>query len=328
MSLHGLAAVMLAIFASTLSAFGQELPGVRGRLYESPTYGFTVVWDPAIWHVVDATSGDGVDVLQLATADSQIWVGGLPAYGGDKRNCLDDAARQIAQTTGVEDVAPRPDQTGSTMNEGEYTVFDVTYSENRQTGFYAWYVECRTLVFGGAVLRLDHVALREQFDQEQVVAQALFDSIVLTDGSRAAGARDEGFIEIRARYLDESDAVQAAADAGLMNLALAIVVENVDIYPARLDIENVVIGDDESDVFDADRFIWTGGVEGAAGARIELAPGDRVSAVAVYVVPVDPANPALRPGSVFYRTSDGPVRLGCIFGCGGPGSSPRIRTGI
>ena len=53
------------ISVSAVRAQSADLPGVRGNLYESPTYGWILIAQQPDWRIVDATSANGVDSVHL-----------------------------------------------------------------------------------------------------------------------------------------------------------------------------------------------------------------------------------------------------------------------
>lgn len=76
LTIRRVCALLLLLLAPLLAAFHQPgsaqspgLPGVRGWFYESPTYGWSMIIDPAIWTVDSATSEAGVDTVSLTAWD-------------------------------------------------------------------------------------------------------------------------------------------------------------------------------------------------------------------------------------------------------------------
>jgi hypothetical protein len=60
---------LLTAFLSVcpVGAQSDDLPGVRGTLYESPTYGWILIAQLPDWIIVDAASADGVDAVHLVS---------------------------------------------------------------------------------------------------------------------------------------------------------------------------------------------------------------------------------------------------------------------
>ena len=108
--------ILILILLAPLAPFGlapaaelaNDLPGVRGSLYESPSYGWTLIIDPA-WSVDDATSDDEVDTLTLSVntlpgVSASVFIQSFP---GDERDCLRGTIDQLedAILTHVHEVA-------------------------------------------------------------------------------------------------------------------------------------------------------------------------------------------------------------------------------
>ncbi len=70
---------------------GDGASGAEGLgSYLSPTYGYTLEWDPAYWMPLGQSSGGGTDVLTLVAADLFANVVGYETVDGDIETCLDD----------------------------------------------------------------------------------------------------------------------------------------------------------------------------------------------------------------------------------------------
>ena len=87
--------------AATAAATPPAKTGVHGNAYTSPTFGYTLSWDPAVWTVKAERLVEGYDGLELGTDRSNVFLEGMNDYNGDVAACLADARKQIASRQGI-----------------------------------------------------------------------------------------------------------------------------------------------------------------------------------------------------------------------------------
>ena len=150
------ALVVAAASAPTGGTAGRgATDGVRygddGNAYTSPRYGYRIAWDPAVWEPIAhpaATDGDGV---LLGHDDRRITVDlrGYDDGAGNHVACLREAATRIERRGWVlRPLALPPPATGATAS-GSLLEGEPILPASRLDAFY---LECRTLVPGRAVL--------------------------------------------------------------------------------------------------------------------------------------------------------------------------------
>ncbi|HET7093382.1 MAG TPA: hypothetical protein VFI22_07890 [Thermomicrobiales bacterium] len=131
--------------------------GVHGNSYTSPTFGYTLSWDPATWSVKDERLLEGYDGLELGTDRSNLFVEGMNQYSGDPAACIADARQQISGRQGISAISDfqgpgRP--TADTAGAKSLLVGYVATLPDNSTTTIVEFVQCRTLVPGQAVLEL------------------------------------------------------------------------------------------------------------------------------------------------------------------------------
>jgi hypothetical protein len=131
--------------------------GVHGNAYISPTFGYTLSWDPSIWSVKDERLLEGYDGLELGTDRSNLFVEGMNDYAGDPTACVADARQQLASRQGISAISDfqgpgRPVQ--DVDGAKSYLVGYVAKLPDGSTTSIVEFVQCRTLVPGQAVLEL------------------------------------------------------------------------------------------------------------------------------------------------------------------------------
>ena len=158
--------------------------GVDGNVYTSPTFRYTVTWDPAVWEVVEESTEDGLDSLQVATTSGFSLVGFLASegYGGDARGCRDDAGQILGETEGITSYTPTPNvNDGTPLIGGDsalaFAIYDAVYSDQDGTFDARVYVQCRTLVPGRAVLVVIWIVPTVAFDTDLAAFEGLLAGI-------------------------------------------------------------------------------------------------------------------------------------------------------
>lgn len=146
-------------FGRTGPAAAQEATptGVSGDAYTSPTFGYRVTWDGAVWSVGDESSQNGYDSLQLTTKSSKLYLEGMYFYRGDPAACLDGERLRTADENKLADLTPAVDAGGQPAvgqavgsAHGVYRLVPTAGDGTTFDGFV--YITCRTVLPGAAVL--------------------------------------------------------------------------------------------------------------------------------------------------------------------------------
>ncbi|CAA9557674.1 MAG: RecD-like DNA helicase YrrC [uncultured Thermomicrobiales bacterium] len=129
--------------------------GVEGNTYTSPTYGFSLEWDPEVWDLdLQRARFAGRDTLVLNAIDfvGYLYVEAYDAYDGDPADCLEGSSEEITADDAAEDVEPFEDEDGEPVAGEEDGVAFAAYTLTSGGTDAAAYFDCQTLVEGEAVL--------------------------------------------------------------------------------------------------------------------------------------------------------------------------------
>ena len=160
--------------------------------YLSPSFGYVLDFDPDLWDVVDQSSSEGEDVLQLYDGPSFLSVYGTTEYGGDPAACRDDWAEILAQSDAIEGFAPVEDDGEDLVGESATRAFGV-YEFGSEDGEERFDLECRVLVPGELILVVILETFAEVYAEEVDARDAVLDTLDLSAVEGALdGAADEG----------------------------------------------------------------------------------------------------------------------------------------
>ncbi len=149
--------------------------GVSGDSYRSPTWGWSLTWDPAVWTVEGTSSEDGVDVLQLGTADYTVSFRAAQEHGGSSLACAESWIQSRRNLEGIEGFVVTEGPVGDTDRAWVRLTF--TYPAGGRS--IEEYAECRSLAPGRAVLSIDFYAYTERFAAGWPLVEDLLAAIVL-----------------------------------------------------------------------------------------------------------------------------------------------------
>jgi hypothetical protein len=216
-------AVALLLVASSPPAWARgeadadDLAGVDGDAYESPTWSYTLEWDEDVWSPVLATSEDDVDLLLLQSRRSTLAFQAGP-LDADPADCLEGVAGALSSEDGVDDWEPLEDDDGDPV-AGErgsraWAAFTLTFEGDdgdEIEGVY--YLECRSLIAGEAALLIVHNTGRDDYEDETEEVDAVLDSLELTaeepeddedDGAAARGSAGTDACDDLAVWVDDT----------------------------------------------------------------------------------------------------------------------------
>ncbi|HYO28976.1 MAG TPA: hypothetical protein VER37_00225, partial [Thermomicrobiales bacterium] len=149
----------------------------------SPTYGYTVRWDPAVWQELpdEALVADGPDALDRLRLEHQagsLYVEGSRRYGGSATEC---SARELALFTlspEVADVEVRADLAAAGPDRSVEAAEGTLALEGGESIRLAVYVDCRRLS-PEATLFATAIAPADLFDQVLPPAREVIEAIAL-----------------------------------------------------------------------------------------------------------------------------------------------------
>jgi hypothetical protein len=186
---RSLSALVVAVLLLASAAAG-ILAQIEGERWTSPTYGFSVSWAGTEWQpdpagTLTAVGPERLDRIHLLNGVSSLYFEGATRYEGDLTACVAEEANLLAQETGVSEIRPYRDEDGVQLiadgPNSSAAAFTLTLSIGDQEVELVDYVECRTLIPDQAVLIITLVTEPPVFDQELAAAQAVIDTIVLSE---------------------------------------------------------------------------------------------------------------------------------------------------
>lgn len=162
-----------------------SLPGsgnaVSGNTYTSDVFGYSITWDNT-WTPVEGSSGDGYDVLHLATQQADFYLEAYTAYGGDPDVCVATKLDKYQANTTVSNLSVVDQQPAPTDGSTPVASATVTLTIPAQDGSpldLAATVICQTLLPGAAVIIVTFVAHADVYETLAPAADALIANVVL-----------------------------------------------------------------------------------------------------------------------------------------------------
>jgi hypothetical protein len=361
--LLSLALLLAAALPARATALVQSAssPGVRGSLYESPTYGWILIAQQPEWSIANASSANDVDgvhlVANVGDGADDYFVSAMDD-GRGAEGCVHDLVQSLA--------AAYP----NTPLQGWHGP-EVEYSEMHEPDeFYAYasvpnadpdrailaYLQCHRSQQG---LLIGETLLRTARDVNGPTADfPLLAPMWPGDGhtgrARGGGSPDgvttPGVVRFLARgqpagesgfpfpfsCIDQESLTRPSTPPPPERgwFACDGQIANVDIVPAAIDLQRIVLGCDPVPAVESLPSGCTGalvapsqyevlsGPPGANGPTVTLEPGESVEVALWYVLPGGDA-----PLEIYYQEPDRTVVVGPTFFTEGTGSRPRVRLG-
>lgn len=159
--------------------------GVEGDTYTSPSFGYTISWDPDIWEVENEASEEGFDQLRLGDPPNTVYLNGIEAFDGDPATCLQETADALAGGEGVSKFGPAEDRNGDPI-AGEradraFAQYELTLTRDGERVSITNYVECRVLVPDEAVLAIVYIVATDEFEDQFPLVEDLLDAIEIPE---------------------------------------------------------------------------------------------------------------------------------------------------
>jgi hypothetical protein len=158
----------------------EEPAEAEGTRYESPTYGYTFVYDET-WEERTESSGEGVDLVEITNGPSSMQFYG---YATDETptECIDAIIANLEDNSSVESVEIALDEDDQEMRgDGDtqaFAVLNVSYtsSGSDSVDFGAYYA-CYQVEEGESILQVTHLALIEDYNDEIENRAAVLDTL-------------------------------------------------------------------------------------------------------------------------------------------------------
>jgi len=138
----------------------KSAPVLKGNVYTGTNKGYTVTFDDAVWNDVKVIEPDGTgyDGLDINSDDTLGSIEAIPTSLSLK-DCLSESISAMGKTDGFSDVVEAPDLEKPATVKGVVNAM-VTFVVTTDTGTVniTRYIECRTLVKGASLLRIELAA--------------------------------------------------------------------------------------------------------------------------------------------------------------------------
>ena len=173
---------------------------VEDNRYMSPTYGFTVEWDPSEWQpnlsrILVNEGSFHRDRLALDSGAGSLWILGFVGFDGDFVECITHEVARVPTWDGVSNVMLMKDQDGQAViryqDDRAFATLTSTFTDDAGSSFEeVRYIECRELVPGKAVLYVHFLTDPDEYDCQIGLVQEVLDTIVVPDTSKGAEEPD------------------------------------------------------------------------------------------------------------------------------------------
>jgi hypothetical protein len=302
------------------SARAQDaMPGVRNRIYESPSYGFTFVWDDEIWTPTEASTDDGFDQLALESETSNFWAQAAPA-SGSAQDCVTGAFNEILSRPGEHTILREP-VVGQGNDWWHARIRTVTTDRAGNPADLTWGLSCRGWEGQPFQVLFSHLAWSEQFDDLDAYAYAIAESLSppAPDWDQPKPPHEiQGILEMGQHSPNDAD-WWVSADPSLRFFTVDLTFENIDIYDARIDVSRLVLEGNAP----LASYVWLLAGEDRSAPIVTIPADGEVTGRFTFVIPAND-----QPTWLCYREETGDA---CpwiaLFGIGGSGSRPRIDPG-
>jgi hypothetical protein len=156
--------------------------GVDGNSYVSPSFGWSITWDEDLWEVAAEQSDGENDFLLLASSGGTGTINFTSAndYEGDPDTCLEDLIDIFGSQDGIEDFEPArgvDDEPLVEVDDQEVAIYDATRVDGDEETEVRFYLECRTLVEGEAVLAIIWFVQADAYESELDAVTELLEGI-------------------------------------------------------------------------------------------------------------------------------------------------------
>ena len=314
---------LLLLPLAALAGPGTSDPsGVRGSLYVSPSYPFSLVWDTGIWSV-DASISDGAtDRLELISPWSRLAVVAYPAAESRPLDCATEAVNILLATAGTHQVVADP-------NTGNgYADASVRTLNGRVEGDVTHDITCIAIANDASYMILvTHSVWTNRLDIARPAGRAVMGSIRASYAATAyrvgatPTAAPVGWLEVDLQEIPDPEWA-APLNPSYQLFTMQIIADNVDTTASFFDARNVqLVGLDGVITPLASSIVWMTATGGTTDARVAIAPGETVIGRMVFVLKT-----GSDPATACYALRGECLDLGS-FGSGGSGIRPRINPG-
>jgi hypothetical protein len=351
--------LVAATFPTSDVTRAQEVapPGVRGNLYESPSFGWILVAPPGVWTFAESYTEGGSDIVYVEPSSGagpfQFFISEMDD-GRGSRGCADDMVDLIASTNPDQEVTgwDGPDFTIDELWPNQHLVRFALRDPIDSVNDVLVTVDCalsdQGLLIATATLS---PADAPEDPNAPVPLVAVWPGKGHTGRSRPIGeqpASGNGVVRFLARFdsptnayplpfscVDQTSFTPPAdlPPAGMGYLACDGQIANVDTVPATVDLANIRLGCDSlpagsrlppecpASPIPPTHGEWLRSPADSSGSIITLQPGESAEVVLWYTLPEGDI-----PLDLLYVEPDRRIIAGETFFSAGGGSRPKIRA--
>ncbi|MBA3414621.1 MAG: hypothetical protein H0U10_05275, partial [Chloroflexia bacterium] len=220
----------LIVLGGLVAPLAPAALGQDGATYTSPTYGYVVAWDPAVWQALpdEALVADGpeeLDRLRLENPAGSLYLEGSRRYEGVATRCSAEELALFTRSPSVAEVAIRTDLAAAGPDRSIESAEGTLTLEGGESIRLAVYVDCRRLS-PEATLVATLIAPAAVFPQVLPSAQAVVEAISVPDGAEPESDFFQALREVGA----------GAPAAGPLDGSLALAAGALETLAAGVDL--------------------------------------------------------------------------------------------
>lgn len=353
--------LLLPLLASGPVAAQNPGPGVRGTLYESPTYGWVVIAQQPEWSIANASTADGVDgvhlVSNVGSGADDYFISAMDD-GRGAEGCVRDLAQSLAAAypdTPLQGWHGPEIEYSEIHDPDEFNAYASVPNDAPDQAILA-YIQCHRgeqgLLIGETLLRTARDVNSPTADLPLLAPMWPGDGHTgrARGGALPDGVTAPGVVRFLARgwpagesgypfpfsCIDQESFMRPSEppppDRGWFVCDGQIA--NVDVVPATIDLQKIVLGCDPvptgaslpsgctGALVAPSQYEVLSGPPDATGSTVTLAPGESIELALWYALPGGDA-----PLEISYQEPDRTVVVGPTFFTEGTSGRPRVRLG-
>lgn len=290
------------------AASTQVLDGGDEGIYQSPSYGYLLRWDPENWQATEESTDDGVDLLTLESDVTIVTFAAHDAFEGDPKRCLSDASERLREQDfhSLEPAVYEEDGTSAEeYGAGHaYAAFLIVPDTGQRRTEYVIQIECRTLIQDAAVLEITSVISSEDYANGADDGMYLIDNTSLPRGAYVTSPDELRPVRTERTYVDSdadvmldisvpsydddfTDVTLPLPDQGTRWVSVEVEIHNTGGAEVEIDVNTISVADQFGVVAYPAYYEWSEATGNGDEPRQSLVPGDAVAMTLVYEMVTD-----------------------------------------
>jgi hypothetical protein len=159
-------------------------PEVDGTEYESPTFGYTLVYSDE-WEVVTEDSDRDGDILEISNGPSSLQFLGFESRD-DPAECIEAIIEDLEDDDTVASVQVAVDNNDEELqgedDEQAFVVLFIEYETDEGSVFFTAFYQCLVLEEGESLLQITHLALSDDYNDEIEARVEVIDTLSFDGG--------------------------------------------------------------------------------------------------------------------------------------------------